>query len=87
MDTAQIALDADLVAVLEEVGRPGKDAVRELIVMELYREGLISSGKAAELLGVSRMDFIQCAAQRGVPYFNMSREELGRGIEQAKSLV
>jgi predicted HTH domain antitoxin len=86
MDTASIALDSDLVAVLEEVGRPGKDAVRELIVMELYRESLISSGKAAELMGVPRVDFIRHAGQQGVPYFQMSREELRSEIDQAKLL-
>jgi predicted HTH domain antitoxin len=86
MDTVQIALDADLVAVLNDVGRPPKDSVRELIVLELYREGLISGGKAAELMHVSRIDFIRRADEAGVPYFNMSREELRQEIERAKSI-
>ena len=82
----QIALDADLVAILEELGRPAKDSARELIVLELYREGLISSGKAAELMGLSRLDFIRRAGEQGVPYFRMSSEELRREIDQAKSI-
>ena len=86
MGTIQVNLDSDLVAVLEEVGRPAKDSVRELIVLELYREGLISSGKAAELMGLPRVEFIRRAGQQGIPYFQMSREELRQEIEQAKSL-
>ena len=86
MASVQIDVDADLVAVLDEVGRPAKECVRELIVMELYREGLISSGKAAELMEVSRLVFIQRAGEQGVPYFQMSREELREEIKQAKLL-
>jgi predicted HTH domain antitoxin len=86
METVQIALDADLVAVLEEVGRHAKDSVRELLVLELYREGLISSGKAADLMRLSRVDFIRSAGEQGVPYFRMSHEELRHEVEQAKSI-
>lgn len=86
MGTVQIDLDSDLVAVLEEVGRPAKDSVRELIVLELYREGLISSGKAAALMGQPRIEFIRRAGEQGIPYFQMSREELRREIDQAKTL-
>jgi hypothetical protein len=31
-------------------GKPVTDTARELIVLELYRQGKISSGKAAEVL-------------------------------------
>ncbi len=33
-----------------------------MIVLEVYRRGSISSGKAAELLGTSRLAFIQHAS-------------------------
>ena len=86
MGSVQIPLDADLVAVLEELGRPAKESARELIVLELYREALISSGKAAELMGLSRLDFIRRAGEQGVPYFRMDAEELRQEIDRAKSL-
>ena len=86
MESVQIALDADLVEVLEELGRPAKDSARELIVLELYREGLVSSGKAAELMGVSRLDFIRRAGDHGLPYFRMTAEELRLEIDRAKSI-
>ena len=86
MASVQIDLDADLVAVLDEVGRPARDSVRELIVLELYREGLISSGRAAALMGLPRLDFIKRAGEHGAAYFQMSRQELRDEIEQAKSL-
>jgi predicted HTH domain antitoxin len=81
----RIDLDEELVAVLEEVGRPAPECVRELIVLELYREGRISSGGAAELLGWPREEFIKRAGRQGIPYFQLSRKELRREIDQAKS--
>ena len=86
MKTVQITIDADLVAVLEELGRPAKDSVPGLVVLELYREGLISSGKAAELMGLEREDFIRRAGEQGIPYLRMSHEELRGEIERAKTI-
>ena len=86
MGTVQIDLGSDLVAVLDEVGCPAKDSVRRLVVLELYREGLISSGKAAELMGEPRVDFIRRAGDQGIPYFQMSREELREEIDSAKAI-
>jgi predicted HTH domain antitoxin len=46
-----------------------------MIVLELYRRGVVSSGKAAELLGVSRADFIQRASHLGIPFFGATADE------------
>ena len=69
MGAVHVELDQDLVALLEELHRPVKQAARELIVLELYRQGELSSGKAAHLLGLEREDFIRHASARGIPYF------------------
>jgi predicted HTH domain antitoxin len=54
------------------LGQPVEQVAREIIVLELYRRDLISSGKAAALLGVPRLDFIQRASELGVPYFRFN---------------
>ena len=86
MNQPGVNLDRDLAEVLEEVGRSSSDSIRDLIVMGLYREGVISQGKAAELLHLTRLDFIRRAADTGIPYFRVSVEELRREIEQANGL-
>ena len=48
-----LQINEDLGNVLQADGRSPADAARELIVLELYREGKISRGKAAELIGES----------------------------------
>jgi predicted HTH domain antitoxin len=75
MSTVSIDLEEDLVALLRQSNQPVERAARELIVIELYRRGTISSGKAAQLLGMSRLEFIQFASRLGIPYFTMAEDE------------
>lgn len=84
MGPVPVELDQDLVAVLEELRRPVKEAARELIVLELYRQGELSSGKAAQLLGLEREDFIRQASAQGIPYFQLRGDELRRELDASK---
>jgi predicted HTH domain antitoxin len=70
-----VHLDDDLIAVLPKNGEPLDRMARELIVVELYRRDAISGGKAAELLGMSRLEFIRFSGRLGIPYGNMSAED------------
>ena len=85
MGAVQVEFDQDLVDLLEELHRPVKQAVRELIVLELYRQGEASSGKAAEWLGMARGEFIRYASARGIPYLQIGGEELRREVEGTTS--
>jgi predicted HTH domain antitoxin len=86
MPPVHIELDQDVVALLEGLRRPAKAAARELIVLELYREGNLSSGRGAELLGVSRAEFIRQASARGIPYFQLRGDELQHEIVDSDAL-
>ena len=84
MGLVPVELDQDLVAVLEELRLPVKEAARELIVLELYRQGELSSGKAAQLLGLEREDFIRQASAQGIPYFQLRGDDLRRELDASK---
>jgi predicted HTH domain antitoxin len=75
MNTVRFDLEEDLVALLHQLNQPVERSVRELVVLELYRRGMISSGKAGELLGMSRLQFIHHASHLGIPYFALTKDE------------
>ena len=75
MADVSLTLDADLVTLLEGLNQPLEDAARELMVLELYRRGAISSGKAAEHMRMSRWEFVRYASRLGIPFFEMSQKE------------
>ena len=75
MTTVQLTLEDELVALLHQSNQPLQRAALELIVLELYRRGTISSGKAAELMNMSRRQFIDHASYLGIPFFDMTEDE------------
>ena len=78
MPPVTVTLDTDLVALLQKRNQPIRKTAREMIVLELYRQGSISSGKAAQFLNMSRWEFIQHASQLGIAFFDLNTEEWHR---------
>lgn len=70
-----VALDDELALLLEQIQQPLEKATREAAVLELYRRGIVSSGKAGELLGMQRFDFVHYADKLGIPFFRMNQRE------------
>jgi len=54
------------------------------LFLELYRHHEISSGKAAELLGMEHFEFIRYASQIGIPFLDMDDAEFQEEIEMAR---
>ena len=86
MSTVNLNLDEDLVGILSELQQPVDKAATELIVLELYRMGKLSSGRASALLGMSRLDFIQHASDLGISYLRLSADDLDADIQVGRSL-
>jgi predicted HTH domain antitoxin len=86
MTMVHLDLDGDLVALLRATNEPLERAARELTVLELYRRRTISSGKAAELLGLSRCDFISYASGLGIPFFALSQVDWETERRTSRSL-
>ena len=75
MSTVKIDLDEGLASLLHQADQTVQETAREMIVLELYRRGSISSGKAADLLAMPRLDFIHHASRLGIPHIDMSPDE------------
>lgn len=86
MGSIAIELNEGVANLLRRSNRPLDEAAQELIVLELYRRHEVSSGRAAELLGMRLVDFIQYTSRLGIPFFDMTDEEWERERQAIETL-
>jgi len=77
----ELSFPSELLSLLSTTYRNASDTIKEAAVLELYREGQISSGKAAEILAMERFEFIRYAGMKGIPYIRMTPDELKEEVE------
>lgn len=58
----------------------------EWLVLSLFAEGHISSGKAARLLSIPRSEFLALLRSRGIAYLNYTADELAEEFMTVKKL-
>ncbi len=80
----QIPFTKDLVALLGTQNQAAEKA-RELIILGLYQEDRISGGKAAELLGLTRLGFVSLLARKGIDYFRLTADEWAQEVATVKA--
>ncbi len=61
--------------------------MRFLAAAKLYETGRLTAGKAAELAGLSRLEFLARLTEVQVPAINLLDEEIEAEIEAAKTLA
>ncbi|MFN8473988.1 MAG: UPF0175 family protein [Anaerolineae bacterium] len=83
--TVQVELPRDLLLALNVPTSEAGRRAQEWLTIELFREGQISTGKAAEILGITKTQFILLLAQRDIDYLDMSPDELMSDIEAASN--
>ncbi len=74
--TVQVELPRDLLVALNVPASEAGRRAQEWLTIELFREGEVSAGKAAEILGITKTQFILLLDQRGVDYLDLAPEEL-----------
>jgi predicted HTH domain antitoxin len=87
---SRITVQVPVSAAFGELGYSDEELRREvpvLLVLKRFRQGRISSGKAAQILGWSRRDFLDLLAREGVPLFDPSDEELAGEWRTAQQFV
>lgn len=87
MRTVTVEISEELAQVLRMINKPIGQTVRELIVLELYRERKVSAGKSAELLGIGLLDFIQRASAAGIASFDMTDQEFAREMAEVGKMA
>ena len=83
MPTIQIELPDEVLLSLKETPESLTKVIRMAAAAKLYELGKLSSGRAADLAGLSRVRFLQALGQYGVPIFNLTAEELAQDLRNA----
>ena len=58
-----------------------------MIIFPFIQNETISYGKAAEILGLHKMDLVTLYGSLGLPYFNQSKEELDEDLQNITSVL
>ena len=74
------SVPTEMTPYLHDVGESAAFEQRAMLLYPLIRRRVISHGRAAEILGVSKLDLIDCYDQLGIPYLNQTFEELDEEI-------
>ena len=56
--------------------------IAEIVALHLYSQGEITSGTAANIIGISRVEFLQLAGKEKIPMFEYSEEELANELKE-----
>ena len=84
--TLSLNLPQELIPILEANEAELEGRILELIVLELVRQQRISTGKAAELLGISKWEFVSKMGENNIPYFTESSEEFVSQVETVQRI-
>ena len=72
--------------LMTALGKRAEDATQEIRLMaalKLYEAGRLSSGMAAQLAAMSRVEFLLACGQHGVTVFQQTDEELKADLAAA----
>lgn len=81
----KIPYPEDLPAIMGKTPEQFEQELRFLVAAKFYEMGRVSSGRAAELAGINRVEFLNNLSQYRVSVFNYSLDELEREIREAKN--
>jgi len=76
MATIEVTVPEDLLSTLHKSSQEIAHDVRVAAAAGWYAEGIVSQGRAAELAGLNRSEFLDELARRKIPVIQMTPEEL-----------
>lgn len=86
MKTVDMELPNEMVTYALPQSKEGQLGRNAMMLYPYIRRGMISHGKAAEILGIFKMDLITLYGKMGQSYIEMTDEELEEELETVNYL-
>lgn len=83
MEKVVLDIPQEILISLKETSQEFSRDLLMLAAVKLFELGKLSSGRAAQLAGMSRISFLQSLAKYNVPIFDLSEEELRQDLMNA----
>ena len=83
MRTVVIDIPDEVFISLKETPEELTHEIRLAAAVKFYELGKLSSGRAAELAGISRLSFLHMLGRYGVPIFELTETELAHDVSNA----
>ncbi|MBD3181391.1 UPF0175 family protein [Candidatus Poribacteria bacterium] len=80
MKTIKITLSDEILISMKETPENFSREIKMAAAAKFYEMGKLSSGRAAELAGISRISFLQSLSMYKVPIFSMTETELKQDL-------
>ena len=87
METIIVNIPSELLPLVAKKRKDVPGRIFEFLILELYRLGEISSGKAAQLLDMERFEFVKFASRLGISFIDLDKEELLEDYKQAHKVT
>jgi predicted HTH domain antitoxin len=81
--TLAVTLPERVVRLLGQTPQEAAQRLKELALVELFRQGTVSSGWAAEQLGIRKADFLDLLFSHDVACFDLSEDDLRQQVDVA----
>jgi predicted HTH domain antitoxin len=78
-----LEVSEEILSLLKENPQEFAHDLKICAAVDMYRLGRLSSGKAAELAGISRIQFFHELSKHKVPLYDVSEEELDKDLDNA----
>ena len=86
MEELSVKIPKDLIRILKVRDEDVSKLVRLYLAVELYREGKVSLGKAAEIAEVTKWEMMEILASKGVP-IQYDVKDLEKDIETLEEML
>lgn len=83
MEKLVLEIPEEILVSLKESPQEFSRDILMLAAVKLYELGKLSSGRAAQLAGISRISFLQSLSRYNVPIFDVTEEELEKDMANA----